>query len=142
MKSRIILFVLIGLFVPACVQNLVLEGQKIPDDYVERIKPGVTKRSEVLQWFGPPAKHKDPNTVKKLLQQIDAKGEYIKVDHPAFKDAFVYEFTYGRTELFSIILFTYLRDDRKDDLFIVFFDSDDTVKYFAYRKGTKEIFTQ
>ncbi|HLC16985.1 MAG TPA: hypothetical protein VJL89_12250 [Thermodesulfovibrionia bacterium] len=136
MKSRIILFVLIGLFVSGCVQNFVLEGQKIPEDYVGRIQPGITKRSEVLQWFGPPEQHKDPNTVKKLLQQVDAEGEFIKVDHPAFKDAFVYEFSYGRTEVFSIILFTYLIDDHKKDLLIVFFNPDDTVKYFAHRKGT------
>ena len=140
MKFKILLLFIFSLFFPACVQNTVLEGLEIPKNQIERIQPGVTQRADIIKWFGPPNYHKDPNTVKSLLQQIDSRGEYIKVDHPAFKDAYVYEFIKGRTEVFSIIIFNFFRDDRKQDHLIVFFNPDDTVKYYAYREGTKDIF--
>lgn len=140
MKYKALLLFLISVFFPACVQNIVLEGMKIPKDQIGRIQPNVTTRFDIIEWFGPPDYHKDPNTVRALLQQIDSYEEYIKVEHPAFSDAYVYEFTKGRTEVFSIIIFNFFRDDRRQDNLVIFFNPDDTVKYYAYREGTKYIF--
>lgn len=135
--KKIVLFIFLAPILSACIKGYFMEGNKIYEDYISQIKIGQTTRDDILKWFGPPVEFQDPKTLKMLLKTLDLTAETPAVDHP-FEDAFVYEFTYAKTSGFSIIVYTHIKTDSKKDILMVFFDDNDKVKYYAFRKGTEE----
>ncbi|HLC17379.1 MAG TPA: hypothetical protein VJL89_14260 [Thermodesulfovibrionia bacterium] len=135
--KKVFIAALLAFSLSACIKGYFMEGSKIYEDNVSRIKIGQTTRDDILKWFGPPVEFQDPKTLKMILRTLDLTAETPAVDHP-FEDAFVYEYTYAKTSGFSIIIYTYIKTDSKKDLLMVFFGDDDKVQYFAFRKGTEE----
>jgi hypothetical protein len=135
--KKVFLTILLTLSLSACIKGHFMEGSKIYEDNISKIKISQTTRDDILKWFGPPVEFQDPKTLKMILQTLDLTAETPAVDHP-FEDAFVYEYTYAKTSGFSIIIYTYIKTDSKKDILMVFFDDNDKVQYYAFRKGTEE----
>jgi hypothetical protein len=57
------------------------------------------------------------------------------IDLP-FADVLVYRFTEGRLRGIVMVLFNHVRLDVASDTLIVYFDDQDRVLYYGWRKGT------
>jgi hypothetical protein len=121
----------------SCIKGHFMEGNIIQEDNISRIQNGVTTREEILKWFGPPVEYQDPETLKMIMQTLDLTADSMAVTHP-FEDAFIYEHVYAKTSGVFALVAIYLKTDTKRDVLIVFFDENDKVKYYAFRKGTLE----
>lgn len=110
------------------------EGLPIAADKIPQIVVGQTTRKEILDWFGAPTGLADASLVERLLSDREL-GPGPVADLP-FADVLVYRLTRGRLRLGSVILFTYLDFHVASDTLVVFFDADDRVLYFGYRRGT------
>jgi hypothetical protein len=110
------------------------EGLPVAADKVPLIVPGKTTKAEIMDWFGAPSGLADAQLLEGFLADRELMPGPV-VDLP-FADVLVYRLTQGRLKLGSVILFTYVDFQVASDTLVVFFDANDRVSYFGYRKGT------
>jgi hypothetical protein len=111
-----------------------VEGNEVPDAQVSRIQPGVTTRAEILDWFGAPIFHTDPSGLRMVLE----RGEVLPEDLLQFPyaDVLVFERSRMRERRLFLLLFIYFEGRRVQDRLVVFFDRQDRVMYYGYRRGS------
>lgn len=128
--------ILLGFFIQGCFVGNYYGGQKVLAERIKDIKPGITTREEIIQWFGPPRNYVSPTVINHLLTQIDITDEPIS-EYP-FANILSYQYDVGRFKALILILFNHVELDVKSDHLVIFFDDDERVKYFGFRKGTEE----
>ena len=119
---------------PACVVGRYSEGETIADEQIPRIVPGETTKREILDWFGSPERGSDSAFVEKYLADQELVPTPV-LDLP-FADVLVYRFTEGRLRGLVMVVFNHVRLDVASDTLIVYFDDQDRVLYYGWRKGT------
>jgi hypothetical protein len=120
-----------------CVSMTVVAGNQVPTERVAEIQPGHTTKAEILDWFGAPEDYTDPSGLRRVLDG----GELLPDDVLAlpYADVLVFETTHGRVKGLILILFNWLDIRVTSDRLVVFFDDQDRVLYYGYRKGSDEV---
>ena len=109
---------------------------------VDAIQPGVTTKTDILQWLGPPQEIE-----ARELTAIGVPFEPLlsrRGDKPPIERIVAarwFRYTYSRGNALGIItlLFNYAEFDQKNDSLVIFFDGDNKVEDFAFRRGTDEL---
>jgi hypothetical protein len=131
-RGAVLIAVLIA--APACVMARYSEGQTITEDKIPQIIPGQTTKAEILEWFGAPQSYADATFLEEYLSERELVPGPV-VDLP-FADVLVYRFTQGRLRGLIMILYNQFRLDVASDSLVVYFDPQDRVLYYGWRKGT------
>jgi hypothetical protein len=123
----------------ACFTVRYQEGAELAHDRVKDITPGNTTRSDVLSWFGAPDTFSDTSMLGNLLEDLEMSPQ--DALQLPFADALVFRFKKGRLQ--ATILGIWNRMDVRvtADTLVVFFDEQDKVSSYGYRKGTDELET-
>lgn len=109
------------------------EGNRLPVERLERIRPGVTTKAEILEWFGPPQSYGRDSLMERLLVD-DAPPPGTRA--PArLEDVLAYEFHEGRARGVLLLLFNYLELRVDSNRLVLFFDAEDRVRYFGVYRG-------
>lgn len=118
---------------PGCLVAQYREGNPVPLDQVDRIRPGVTTKEEVLAWFGPPQNY----TNASLLEQLVASDEVPPGTTPPyrFSDVLAYQIHHGEVRGLLLLLFNRIDVRMRSDHLVVFFDEDDVVRYYGVRRA-------
>ncbi|MCX8072255.1 MAG: hypothetical protein N3C12_07380 [Candidatus Binatia bacterium] len=125
-----------------CVMGRVYRDHPLDEAKIARLQRGVSTKTEVLQMFGPP-------------QEIDAReltaigvpfepfltrrGEKPPVERIVTARWFRYTYSRANAMALVLLLFNYAEFDQKNDTLVIFFDGDNRVEDFAFRKGTAEL---
>jgi len=119
---------------PGCFLGRYEEGLPVPAEKVPQIVVGETTKEQILDWFGAPSGLADAELLESFLADRELMPGPV-VDLP-FADVLVYRLTKGRLEGVILILFNYIDFRVTSDTLVVFFDANDRVSYYGYRKGT------
>jgi hypothetical protein len=131
---RLGLLVLLLLCAPGCVIGRYEEGLPVAVDRIPDIVPGKTTKAEILEWFGAPSGLADAQLLESFLADRELMPGPV-VDLP-FADVLVYRLTRGRLEGLVLILWNRVDFHVTNDTLVVFFDADDRVSSYGFRKGT------
>ncbi len=117
----------------ACLSARYSEGAAIPWQYVDRIEPGTTTKSQVLDWFGAPENFSNPSALVEFLEANGLESEsYAR--YP-FTDVFVYELRQGELEAWSLLLYSRLKLEIASDALVILFDERDRVRHVGVRRA-------
>jgi hypothetical protein len=119
---------------PGCVIGRYEEGLPVAVDKIPQIVPGQTTKNEILDWFGAPSGLADAELLESFLADRELMPGPV-VDLP-FADVLVYRLTRGRLEGIVLILFNQVDFHVTSDTLVVFFDANDRVSSYGFRKGT------
>jgi hypothetical protein len=117
-----------------CIIGRYEEGLPVAADRVAQIEPGRTTKAEILDWFGAPQGLADAQLLESFLADRELLPGPV-VDLP-FADVLVYRLTRGNLTGQVFILWNNIDFHVASDTLVVFFDANDRVSYFGYRKGT------
>lgn len=119
-----------------CFTIEVTAGNQVPTERVPQIEVGKTTKAEILDWFGAPEDYTDPSGLRRMLDD----GVVLPEDVLAFPyaDVLVYETTHGRAKGLLLFLFNWFDIHVTSDRLVVFFDDQDRVLYYGFRKGFDE----
>ena len=120
-----------------CFSMRVVAGNEVPAEHIPQIQPGQTTKAEVLDWFGAPEDYTDPSGLRRVLDD----GVVLPEDVLAlpYADVLVFETTRGRVKGVILILFNWFDVHVVSDRLVVFFDDQDRVLYYGYRRGADEL---
>jgi hypothetical protein len=120
-----------------CFSMRVVAGNQVPSERVSEIQPGRTTKAEVLDWFGAPEDYTDPSGLRRVLDD----GVVLPEDVLAlpYADVLVFEETHGRVKGVLLILFNWFDVHVVSDRLVVFFDDQDRVLYYGFRKGSDAV---
>lgn len=122
---------------PGCVMGRLYEGNSVRFEQLERLVPGETTRSQVLEWFGPPDDFSDPRIVESVLQASDLlPPEAVRIQ---FSDVLSYRYDEGKLRAVVLILFNHVDLRIRSDKVVIFFDQDDRVRYWGWRRETPSL---
>jgi hypothetical protein len=127
----------LSILLTGCVVGRYYEGPKISAEKIKDIKPGVTTKEEIINWFGPPQNYMSPTAFNQILREIDVTIEPLNV-YP-FANILSYQYNQGHIRALVLILFNYVEGKVKSDHLVIFLDDDDRVKYYGFYKGTEEL---
>jgi outer membrane protein assembly factor BamE (lipoprotein component of BamABCDE complex) len=121
------LMILLVILTGGCTIGRVYIGSEIRSDPKERIENGITTKSQILDFFGPP---------DLVQRQFDG-------------DVFVYAYLRKNSSKFfieepyitNLTIFSYSRVQQKKDVLVILFDKDGVVKNYGYQRGTQELTT-
>ena len=136
MFFSLVLVLLLSFLTKGCVIGHYYEGPKITEERIDSIKPGITTKAEIVEWFGPPQNYVNPTVINKILAEFDVTREPLTT-YP-FANILVYQYNEGRIKALILILFNHAEFNVKSDHLVIFLDDNERVKYFGYRKGTEE----
>lgn len=111
-----------------------VDGNEVPEARVGQIQPGLTTRAEILDWFGAPVFHTDPSGLRIVLEQAEVLPEDV-LQFP-YADVLAFELAKSRRRWLFLLLFVYSDGRSARDRLVVFFDRNDRVMYYGYRRGT------
>ena len=125
---------LVTLLGSGCITAELTDGNVLPVERVAQIRPGETTRDEILEWFGAPESFTDPGELRRLLEESEVLPEEV-LDLP-FADILVFQL--ARAKLRGLVLVFYNRFEVRtaSDRLVVFFDEQDRVAHYGFRKGT------
>ncbi|MFI5315611.1 MAG: hypothetical protein ACHQ6T_07915 [Myxococcota bacterium] len=132
MKLGILLLSLLG--ATGCFVGRYEEGLPIAADKIAQIVPGQTTKAEILDWFGAPSGLADAQLLESFLADRELMPGPV-VDLP-FADVLVFRLTKGRLKGLLLILWNTIDFHVASDTLVVFFDANDRVTYYGYRRGT------
>src|SRR5574337_2069837 len=58
-----------------CAFGRFYSGSRVSEDRIKEIKPGVTTRQEILEWFGPPQNYLSPSLLNQMLRSEEHTSE-------------------------------------------------------------------
>jgi len=135
---RVIGILSLAFLLASCVIGRYYDGSKIAEEKIKEIKPGVTTRAEIVSWFGPPQNYVTPAIFNEFLRQMDLLSEEPLTHYP-FANIVSYQYIRGNGRLIFTILLNFAEWTVKTDHLVIFFDEDEKVKYYGFRKGTDEL---
>ena len=120
-----------------CFSIHVVAGNEVPTERIPGIQPGQTSKAEILDWFGAPEAYTDPSGLRRVMDD----GVVLPEDVLAlpYADVLVFETTRGRVKGVLLILFNWFDVHVVNDRLVVFFDDQDRVLYYGYRRGGDEL---
>jgi hypothetical protein len=113
------------------------EGSELRHDRVKDIVTGVTSRAEVLSWFGAPETFTNSNLVNNVAEELEMTPQ--DVLQLPFSDSMVFRFTKGRVNARFLGIWNEVDVRVTADTLVVFFDEQDRVSSFGYRRGTDDL---
>lgn len=116
-----------------CMVAQYREGNRVELDRVERLRPGVTTKAQVLEWFGPPQNYTNASLIEELL----AADEVPPGTTPPyrFSDVLAYQLHRGEVRGLFLLFFNTIDIEVRSDHLVVFFDEDDVVQYYGVRRA-------
>jgi hypothetical protein len=119
-----------------CFTIEVTAGNEVPTERVPEIMPGTTTKAEILDWFGAPEDYTDPSGLRRVLDD----GVVLPEDVVAlpYADVLVFETTHGRVKGVLLFLFNWFDVHVTSDRLVVFFDDQDRVLYYGFRRAADE----
>ena len=120
-----------------CFSMRVVAGNEVPDERVPQIQPGRTTKAEILDWFGAPEDYTDPSGLRRVLDDGVVLPEDV-LSLP-YADVLVFETTHGRVKGVFTIFFNWFDVHVVSDRLVVFFDDQDRVLYYGYRRGADAV---
>lgn len=130
-------FLLLSLFSTGCVVGRYYGGPEIVTEKIKDIKPGITTKEEIIDWFGPPQNYISPRVFNQILRKMEATGEPLTT-YP-FAHILSYQYDRGNIRALILILFNYAEATVKSDHLVIFLDENERVKYYGFRRGTEEL---
>lgn len=118
----------IAMLLSGCMIGRFHMFRPLDEEKIAGIQRGVTTKRDVLRQFGPP-------------QEIEAR-EVIAVgavDRIVGARYFRYNFYRGNVFATILLLFNYADFDVKSDALLIFFDGNDVVEDYAFRKDTDHL---
>jgi len=119
---------------PGCLIGRYDEGLPVVEDKIPSIVVGQTTKKEILDWFGAPTGMADAQMLEAFLADRELTPGPV-VDLP-FADVLVFRMTHGRVKGLVLILWNWLEVRVTNDTLVVFFDANDRVSSYGFRKGT------
>lgn len=116
-----------------CVVGQYREGNAVPLELVDRIRPGETTKQEILAWFGPPQNYTNASLLEQLL--VSDQVPPGTVPPYRFSDVLAYQVHHGEMRGVFLILFNTMRFDVRTDHLAIFFDENDVVRYYGVRRA-------
>jgi len=117
-----------------CVIGRYEEGSRVAEERIAEIVPGKTTKTEILAWFGAPQGLADAALLESFLVDRELMPGPV-VDLP-FADVLVYRLTRGKVRGMILVLYNQFDIDIASDTLVVFFDAQDRVTHFGFRRGT------
>ena len=119
-----------------CFTIEVTAGNQVPTERVPAIEPGKTTKGEILDWFGAPEDYTDPSGLRRVLDD----GVVLPEDILAlpYADVLVFETTHGRVKGVLLLVFNWFDVHVTSDRLVVFFDDQDRVLYYGFRRAADE----
>ncbi len=139
-KARIFLYIigiLFLLFSPGCVVGRYYESPNTIAEKVKDIKPGITTKEEIIEWFGPPRNYMSPTVFNKILRDLDLTGEPLGTF--PFANILSYQYDQANLRALVLVLFNYAEAKVKSDHLVIFLDENERVKYYGFYRGTEEL---
>ena len=130
-----ILFLTLALI--GCVVGRYYEGPIISEEKLKDIKPGLTTKAEIINWFGPPQNYISPAVFNEILRELDVTREPL-TNYP-FANILSYQYNRGNIKAIVLVLFNFVEAKVKSDHLVIFFDDNEKVKYYGFHKGTGEL---
>ena len=130
------------LLLSACVMGRVYREHPLDEVKISAIQRGVTTKQDILDQFGPPQEI-DAREVTAIGVPFEPflsrRGDKPPVERVVAARYFRYTYTRANAMAIILILFNYGDFDQKSDNLVVFFDGDNKVEDFAYRKDTDQL---
>ena len=120
-----------------CFSMRVVAGNEVSDERVPQIQPGRTTKAEILDWFGAPEDYTDPSGLRRVLDDGVVLPEDV-LSLP-YADVLVFETTHGRVKGVFTFFFNWFDVHVVSDRLVVFFDDQDRVLYYGYRRGADAV---
>jgi outer membrane protein assembly factor BamE (lipoprotein component of BamABCDE complex) len=145
MRSRIGLLmtgVLLVVALSGCVMGRVYRDHALDETKIATIQRGVTTKQEILDLLGPPQEIEARELVAigvPLEPFISRRGDKPPIERIVAARFFRYTYTRANGMAIILILFNYGEFDQKSDNLVIFFDGDNKVEDFAYRKDTDQL---
>ncbi len=140
-KARISLYaagvLLLSIFSTSCIIGRYYEGPQILAEKLKKIKPGITTKEEIIEWFGPPQNYISPTVFNQILRELNVTREPL-MSYP-FANILTYQYNQGNIRALVLVLFNYIEARVKSDFLVIFLDENERVKYYGFRRGTKEL---
>jgi len=114
----------------------------LDEQKIATIQRGVTTKNEVLQLLGPPQEidARELTAVGVSLDQVLPRpGEKPPAERIVAARWFRYTYERGNGMAIILVLFNYFDLDQKNDSLVIFFDGDNKVEDFAFRKDTEQL---
>jgi hypothetical protein len=124
-------------FLASCVIGRYYEGPQIPEEKINEIKPGITTKAEIINWFGPPQNYISPTVFNEILREMDVTREPL-TNYP-FANILSYQYNRGNIRAIVLVLFNFVDAKVKSDHLVIFLDDNEKVKYYGFRKGTDDL---
>ncbi|HVM95531.1 MAG TPA: hypothetical protein VMT89_04035 [Candidatus Acidoferrales bacterium] len=141
-NARRLTILLACVLLTGCAIGRTFRDQPIDEAKIATIVRGTTTKAEILDKFGPPQEI-DARELSAIGVPVESlmsrRGDKPPVERIVTARWFRYTYTRGNGQLASIILFTYGEFDQKSDDLVIFFDGDDKVEDFAFRRGTDKL---
>jgi outer membrane protein assembly factor BamE (lipoprotein component of BamABCDE complex) len=145
MRNRIALLVaglLAVVVLPGCVIGRVYRDQPLDEGKIAAIQRGQTTKQEILDLFGPPQEidAREITAIGVPFEPfISRRGDKPPVERIVAARYFRYTYTRANAMAIILILFNYGEFDQKSDNLVVFFDGDNKVEDFAFRRDTDQL---
>lgn len=120
----------------------VYRDHPIDEQNIAAIQRGVTTKQDILRLFGPPQEI-DARELTAIGVTFEAlvprPGEKLPTERIVAARYFRYSYERGNGMAIILLLFNYFEFDQKNDSLIIFFDGDDKVEDFAFRRDTDKL---
>jgi hypothetical protein len=110
------------------------EGPPVAIEKIPSIVVGQTTKKEILEWFGAPSGMADAQMLEAFLADRELTPGPV-VDLP-FADVLVFRMTRGKGRVLLLLLWNWVEFRVAHDTLVVFFDANDRVSSYGFRKGT------
>lgn len=125
-----------------CVMGRVYRDHALDETKIAMIRRGVTTKQEVLDLLGPPQEIEGRELVAigaPLEPFVSRRGDKPPIERIVASRFFRYTYTRANGMAIILILFNYGEFDQKSDNLVIFFDGDNKVEDFAFRKDTDQL---
>jgi outer membrane protein assembly factor BamE (lipoprotein component of BamABCDE complex) len=145
MRSRSALLVvglLPAMVLSGCVMGRVYRDHPLDEVKIAAIQRGQTTKQEILDLFGPPQEidARELTAIGVPFEPfISRRGDKPPVERIVAARYFRYTYTRANAMAIILILFNYGEFDQKSDNLVVFFDGDNKVEDFAFRRDTDQL---
>ncbi len=145
MRRRTALLVaglLAAMMLPGCVIGRVYRDHPLDEVKIAAIQRGQTTKQEILDLFGPPQEidAREVTAIGVPFEPfISRRGDKPPVERIVAARYFRYTYTRANAMAIILILFNYGDFDQKSDNLVVFFDGDNKVEDFAFRRDTDQL---
>src|ERR1035437_1401536 len=132
----------VAMLVSGCVMARTYRDHPIDEQQMATIQRGVTTKNDILGLLGPPQEidARELTAVGVPFEQILPRpGEKPPLERIVAARWFRYTYERGNGMAMILLLFNYFDFDQKNDSLVIFFDGDNKVEDFAFRKDTERL---